>query len=70
MGTPGFYPTIRFLQRHRTAARLLNRGPVRRWIARRVWDELEHDPAFVEGMARGRADIEAGRVVRWEDVRK
>lgn len=30
--------------------------------ARAVWDALEADPAFVEGMAQAEADFEAGRV--------
>ena len=55
------YRTIRFLQRHRTVARLLNRGPVRRYIAARVWSDLESTPGFNERMRQAEADIGAGR---------
>lgn len=39
-------------------------------IARAVWDEAMADPAFVAGLEAGKADIAAGRVHKWEDVKK
>ena len=58
--------TARWLQSHRTLARLFVRGPVKAWVSRRVWAEAEADPAFVAGMEQGMADLAAGRFVRWE----
>lgn len=58
---------IRWLQAHRRLARLVSRGPVRSWISRRVWAELEADPEFVAAMKRGQDDLTAGRFYRWHD---
>lgn len=55
---------VRFLIRH---PRLM-RGPVQRWVSRRVWAELEADPNFNEAMRQAEADLSAGRGVpfRWD----
>lgn len=59
---------IRFVQRHRTLAALVQGTPLRSWISRRVWSELESDPAFVEGVVKGLADLKVGRRVPWSDM--
>lgn len=59
---------IRFLQRHRSIGHLISRGPIRSWISRRVWAELERDPVFIAAMAKGEADLRAGLFVPWRDV--
>lgn len=53
--------TARWLQSHRTLARLFVRGPVKAWVSRRVWAEIERDPAFMAGIQQGMRDIAAGR---------
>ena len=55
----------RWVAAHRTLARLIVRGPVRTWIAGLVWREAEADPAFRDAMARGQADLAAGRWYHW-----
>jgi predicted transcriptional regulator len=62
--------TARVIQKHRTLIGFVNRGPIRDWLSRRVWAEAMADPAFVEGLERGKADFEAGRVVPWAEVKK
>jgi predicted transcriptional regulator len=37
--------------------------------SRRVWDVALADPAFVAALDEGMADLAAGRVVPWEDVK-
>ena len=39
-------------------------------VAAYVWERLEATPGFNEAMERGRADIKAGRLHRWEDIRR
>lgn len=47
------------------------RGEMRAcWICRVVWDRATRDPGFNEAMEQGLADIKAGRVHRWSDVRR
>ena len=60
------YPVTPWLQRHRTLARLVSRGPVRAWIGRRVWAEAAADPVFRAGIEQGKADYAAGRFYHYE----
>lgn len=53
--------TARFIQSHRTLARLFVRGPVKAWVSRRVWAEAMADPAFAAALEQGKADLAAGR---------
>ena len=39
-------------------------------VANFVWERLEAAPGFNEEMAAALADVKAGRVHRWEDVRR
>lgn len=39
-------------------------------VATFVWDRLEATPGFNEEMAQALADMKAGRVTRWEDVKR
>jgi hypothetical protein len=58
------YPVTRFLQTRvgRLIERTLYRwGPYKRLTGRRVWAEIERDPVASEGIARGQADLAAGR---------
>jgi len=34
-----------------------------------IWAHMEADPSFNEEMRRGREDIAAGRLHRWEDIK-
>lgn len=52
------YRFTRWLQRHRLLARLLPR----RLVSRLVWGEIGRDPEFMASIARGQADIAAGRL--------
>ena len=40
------------------------------WVNDWLWRRLESDPRFVEAMQRGIEDIEAGRFVKWADIRR
>lgn len=39
------------------------------WLCAMVWRRAMSDPGFVKAMEEGLADIEAGRTVKWSDIR-
>jgi hypothetical protein len=55
----------RWLAAHRTLARLIVRGPIREWISRRVWADIEKEASFLSAFREGQADFAAGRWYHW-----
>lgn len=43
--------------------------PVACWYCRAVWHYLLRDPGFQESIDAGMADIEAGRLVGWDEYK-
>lgn len=51
---------------------LFHRGPELNapcWVCEALWRRLERDPQWGESLSRGVADIEAGRYVKWSEIR-
>lgn len=40
------------------------------WICEWTWRDLERDPQFIEDLRQGEADIKAGRLHKWSDIRR
>jgi hypothetical protein len=57
---------IRRPQAHPRLARLLVRGPIRSWVSRRVWAELEARPGFMEAIV-GSAVVPAMAAIEAHD---
>lgn len=57
-----------FFSRHKRLNRVVNRGPVRDWLSRSIWADLEAQPGFNEQMRAAEAEIASGRFYTLDPV--